>query len=100
MPEQFPSTVPATEFPAAAPGDSLATAWETYRAAVSQLLAADLEGKFVLIKGSHILGTYDSWAEARQAGLRQFLTEPFLVQQVRCNEPVLRIRVFSLPCRA
>jgi hypothetical protein len=58
------------------------------------------EGKFILIKGDSILGIFESWDAAREEGLKRFFLQPFLVQQVRADEPVLRIRGYSLPCRS
>jgi hypothetical protein len=97
MNDQRP-TIHHTELPAARPGDVLAQEWETYRREVPRLLAEGHEGRFVLIKGQQVIAVYPTWAEAREAGLRLYLREPFLVRQVCIEEPLLRIRGYSLPC--
>ena len=40
------------------------------------------QGKFALIHHDQLIGTFDSFAEAFEAGAKQFGTEPFLVQHV------------------
>ncbi len=40
------------------------------------------EGEFALVKGDVVLGTFDNFEEANEAGLAQFVTEPFLVKQI------------------
>lgn len=51
------------------------------------LIAAHL-GKFVVVKGAHILGAFDNVEAAYNAGVAQFGTNPFLVRQVLPQEPV------------
>ncbi|MGX6566832.1 hypothetical protein [Cupriavidus necator] len=58
----------------------------TYQRELPNLLA--LEGKFVLIKGSEIVGTYDSYADALQTGYEKFKLDPFLVKQISHTEQV------------
>ncbi len=41
------------------------------------------EGKFALVKREVVLGTFDTFEKAYEAGLAQFGTEPFLVKQIR-----------------
>jgi hypothetical protein len=91
-------TIAPTELPAGQTGDLLSQEWETYRHEVTRLLAEGQEEKFVLIKGQQIIAVYDTWEAAREAGLRLYLLEPFLVRQVLADEPVLRVRGYSLPC--
>jgi hypothetical protein len=69
-----------------------------YRREVGRLLAEGHEGKFVLIKGAEIIALYANWDAAREAGLRLFLMEPHLVQQLQFEEPILRVRGYNLPC--
>jgi hypothetical protein len=97
MNEQGRRTIHYTELPPSQPDDPLNLEWETYRREVGRLLAEGKEGKFVLIKGQEILGLYDSWDAARDAGLERYLREAFLVHPVRTWEPLLRIRGYSLP---
>ena len=64
---------------------------KTYEQEREHLLDSE-EGKFVLIKDETIVGLFDTWDEARQAGLQRYLLKPFLVHQVQRREPVLRLR--------
>ncbi len=40
------------------------------------------EGKFALVKGDVVVGTFDTFEKANEAGLAQFGTDPFLVKQI------------------
>jgi hypothetical protein len=91
-------TIPYTELPEMNDGGPLCEEWNTYRREVARLLADGHEGKFVLIKGDQIVSLHDAWGAAREAGLQLYLLKPFLVQQVRSREPLMRIRGYSLPC--
>jgi hypothetical protein len=81
-----------TALPPARAEQALAEEWNTYREEVSRLLAEGLEGRHVLIKGKEIVGVYETWKQAREAGLKRFLSEPFFVHAIRACEPYLRIR--------
>lgn len=98
MNEVVRPTISYTELPELAPGEVFQGEWDTYRREVSHLLAEGHEGRFVLIKGRQIIGLYDTWDAARLAGLGLYLMEPFLVQQILADEPIFRIRGYSLPC--
>jgi hypothetical protein len=91
-------TIHHTQLPAARPGEVLSVEWNTYRREAARLLAEGQAGKFVLIKGSQLVSLYGTWDAAREAGLRLYLMEAFLVHEVRAEEPVLRIRGYSAPC--
>lgn len=91
-------TIPHTQLPEGRPGDVLHPEWSAYRREAARLLAEGHEGKFALIHGGRVLAVHDTWDAAREAGLRLFLREPFLVQPIRSEEPVLRLRGYSLPC--
>ena len=56
----------------------------TYRAMLP-VLKAD-EGKFVLIRGEEIAGTFNSWEEAVRFGYERFKLDPFLVKQIQTFE--------------
>ena len=66
----------------------------------SQLLA-DHPGKFVLIKGGDLIGTFATIEEAVTEGARRFGLEPFLVRQVLqaaendVNIPALELGILS-----
>lgn len=58
----------------------LATELTTYEAKLPELLAH--EGKFVVIKGEVVLGTFDSYQDALSAAYTAYGLEPFLVRQI------------------
>jgi hypothetical protein len=91
-------TISQTDLPEAGAADLLYAEWNTYRREAARLLAEGGEGKFVLIKGDQVVSLHDTWDIARQAGLRLYLLEPFLVHEIRSEEPILRLRGYSLPC--
>jgi hypothetical protein len=96
-PIQKPPGVHYTELPEDTSGRAGALEWNTYRREIGRLLAEGHEGRFVLIKGEEILGFFDTWDDARLAGLKRFLREVFLVQEVRTTEPYVRIRGINFP---
>ncbi len=53
----------------------------TYAEHRDELLRGD-EGKFALIRGRNIVGTYVTEMDAIDAGYRQFGNVPFLVKQI------------------
>lgn len=61
--------------------DLLSTEMETYRSHKDELLGK-AAGKFVLIKGDKILGTYESQTDAVNEGYKQLGVVPFLVKQI------------------
>ncbi|MBI2368245.1 MAG: hypothetical protein HYV01_24995 [Deltaproteobacteria bacterium] len=54
---------------------------KTYEQQRDNLLGTS-EGKFVLIRGSQVVGVFDSKMDAIAAGYQQFGNVPFLVKQV------------------
>jgi hypothetical protein len=91
-------SLPCTALPELAPGEVLQEEWNTYRRGVAPLLAGGDEGRFVLIKGQHVIGVYDTWDAARVAGLERYAMEPFLVKRILAEEPLLRVRGYNRPC--
>lgn len=70
---------------------------ETYKAKLSELLAH--EGKFVLIQGAEVFGTYTSYEDAIQEGYSKFgVQKPFLVKQIQAMEQAHFISRFFEPC--
>jgi len=61
-----------------------------------ELLDQKHEGKFALIKGSELLGTYDHQEEAYAQGVAKFGCEPFLIKQVLREEPTENSPALSL----
>jgi hypothetical protein len=84
-----PQTVHFSELPEAAPGRG-ATEWNFYRRAVGRLLAEGHEGRWVLIKGEEIIGTWDTEDEANRVRVERFLTQDVLMKQICTRERVLR----------
>lgn len=57
------------------------TELKTFAAKLPELLKHD--GKFVVIKGEEILGTFDSYGDALGAGYKKYgAATPFLVQRI------------------
>jgi hypothetical protein len=52
------------------------------------------EGRFVVIKGDEILGKFERYEDALQAGYDRYGLVPFLVRKIERNESVL---YFSRP---
>jgi len=50
------------------------------------------QGKYVLIQGEDIIGTYDSYEDALKFGYERFKLEPFLVKQIA---PAERVSFFT-----
>lgn len=48
-------------------------------------------GKYVLIKGENVVGTFDTFATAAGEGLRLCADEPFLVRKIGSEAPALPI---------
>ena len=59
---------------------------ETYRRELPNLMAH--EGQYVIIKGDHVLGTYDSYGDALKIGYAEYKLEPFLVKHISQTEQV------------
>ena len=53
-------------------------------------------GKFVLVKGDSLVGTFDDAESAVAEGARQFGTEPFLVRRVNDKEETVYIPALAL----
>ena len=60
----------------------------TYRRELSRLLQRDA-GRFVLIKGEQVLGIWDSWSDACEAGREKFGLEPIFVKKIDARDPEL-----------
>lgn len=48
------------------------------------------KGQFALIKGRKLLGTYTTWGEAFDAGVKLFGNVPFLIKRVQEEEEVVQ----------
>lgn len=54
-------------------------------------LVAKSDGKFVLIKGERVEGTFDDFDEAIGAGYDRFGLEPFLVRRVSAIDETINL---------
>jgi hypothetical protein len=86
-PEQIISTDTASANPTGRVGMPLERELSVYEANLMDLLAN--EGKYVLIAGDDISGTFDSYEDALTAGYDRYGLEPFLVKQINRAEPIL-----------
>ncbi|MDR1367245.1 MAG: hypothetical protein LBJ76_00815 [Candidatus Accumulibacter sp.] len=68
----------------------------TYNANLSSLL--EQQGKFVLIKGDEIVGTFDTYGDALKQGYAQFGLDVFLVKRIMLAEHALFISRPIVPC--
>ena len=68
-------------------GERLKKELETYDKRRPELIG-DSEGKFVLIHGEDVVGTWDTYEDALKAGYQQFGLAPFLVKQISGVEAV------------
>jgi hypothetical protein len=59
-------------------------------------LLTSARGKYALIKGSELAGTFDSESEAVGAGYRRFGNEPFLVKHIVEADLTLTFATFNL----
>jgi len=67
----------------------------TYQKRLPELKAED--GKFVVIHGDEVVGTYTSAEDAITTGYQKFGLEPFLVKQICAIEIVRFISRFVAP---
>jgi hypothetical protein len=65
---------------------ALETELATYKSKLPELKGS--EGKFVLIRGTTLVGTFTSYEDAIKEGYAQFKLEPFLVKQIQAIEQV------------
>jgi hypothetical protein len=65
-----------------------------------QWIASGQDMRWVAIKGQQVVGFYDSMAVAYSAGVAVFSSAPFLVRQVRREDPTAIIKRVDLRKRA
>ncbi len=58
----------------------------TYKSKLNSLLSE--EGKYVLISGDTVIGTYESYADALKIGYDKFGVTPFLVKKISATEQI------------
>ena len=52
--------------------------------------------QYLLIKGSELIGSYESEDEAVAEGIRRFVSEPFLVRLAGEDTPILSVPLLSI----
>lgn len=77
------------------PGEVLAEERRFYAAQRESLLRA-YEGKYVLIKGSELVGAFDTPNAAYEEGLRRFGNVAMLIVQVRRDQPTSQVPALTL----
>lgn len=65
---------------------NLARELEVYKSKLPELMP--LAGKFVLIFHDDVVGTFESYSDALQAGYAKAKLEPFLVKKILADEQV------------
>ncbi len=70
----------------------------TYRAKLPEL--APHEGKYVLIHGQDVIGTFATYEDALRQGYREFGLERFMVKQVQSTEQVLFVAQALAPLQS
>jgi hypothetical protein len=69
----------------------------TYNAKLDSLLKQ--QGKFVLIKGDEVAGTFDTYSDALKDGYERFGLDSFLVKRIMPTDQVLFISRLIVPCQ-
>lgn len=81
------SVVTPTGNTMAAQPETLKHELETFKSLLSTTLAGE-EGRYALVADSELLGVFDTYADALDAGYKERGLEPFLVKQVAAVELV------------
>jgi hypothetical protein len=84
--DQTISTDTISAIPTGKPSKPLEKELSVYDAHLIDLLP--YEGKYVLISGEIVSGTFDSYDEALAAGYEKYGLDPFLVKQINRAEPI------------
>src|ERR1051325_8222043 len=99
MPEPLRRTIHYTELADLPPDHPLRREWDVFRRELPRLLAEGREGEFALLKGEEIIGFYPTQQDAVRAGYARFLSETFMVHEIRTEEPILTLPWYCWPCR-
>lgn len=76
---------------------ALETELKTYQRLLPSLLSE--EGRFALIAGEELLGTYAAYEDALKYGYQKQGLQPFLVKRISPEEQILYFtRDFGTPC--
>jgi hypothetical protein len=99
LPSPEPPTIPHPELPPPSADSPIASEWNVYRREVARLLAEGQENRWVLIKGEEIIGIWDGEEEARAMAFQKYQMKPCLIQQVRSQEPIVRMSARFWACQ-
>jgi hypothetical protein len=69
----------------------------TYEREKTRLLSEG-EGKFALVQGDTVAGTWDTYEDALKEGYRQFKLTPFLLKQIQRMDQVYFFTRDLAPC--
>ena len=81
MTAPYQNTVHYSELADLPVGDPLAEELATYKSEARRLIAEGHEGRFVLIKNGTIVGIWNTWLEALNAGEERFGSAGYFGQQ-------------------
>lgn len=79
--------------------DTLRLEVETYNRELEQLLQTSA-GKFVLIKDSNVIETFDTYEDALKCGYAKFKLDPFFVKQIADPAQIAYFSRDLIACRA
>ncbi len=77
---------------------SLESEMRTYLAHLPNLRAD--EGKYVLIKGDHVIDTFAAYEDALKRGYQEFGLQPFMVKRIAIHEEAQMITRLVVPVHA
>jgi hypothetical protein len=92
LPQFNRPTVHYTELRDVSQDDPHYDEWHTYLQGLPGWLAEGREGQFVLIKGTEVIGIYDSWDAAHEVFGQRFSIDGAMIQHIREREPLYRTR--------
>lgn len=70
---------------------------DIFKKALPELLQTDC-GRYVLVKGKEVIGTFDTWDAAVKEGYKRFFGQPFLAKKIEENpQPIFNNTFFLLP---
>jgi len=67
-----------------------------YFVSVKEELLKHYKGQFALIKGKELIGTYTTWEEAFNNGIKQLGNVPFLIRQVQEKDEVVQFPALAV----
>ena len=85
------------EIPEIPEGEPFAEEWRAFKREAFQLVNEGKTGKFAVLKGSQLVGVWDTLSDADLAGRRLFGGAPFLVQEIQLYLKPMRWGYFR-PC--